>query len=176
MASNLNTINFNLEGEKENTYDAIVIGSGISGGWAAKELCEKGLKTLVLERGRNVEHNKDYPTANKHPWEFTHRGDLTEEFVKENPLISKSAGSRKTHSIFLLKIKIIHTFRKNHSTGFVAIRWVASRSRGVGLVSAGVNMSLQHRHDLVMASIGRSVTKMCAVVFTCRRFHWCMWK
>ena len=47
-----------------NTYDAIVIGSGISGGWAAKELCEKGLKTLVLERGRNVEHIKDYPTAN----------------------------------------------------------------------------------------------------------------
>ena len=45
------------------TFDAIVIGSGISGGWAAKELCEKGLKTLVLERGRNVEHLKDYPTA-----------------------------------------------------------------------------------------------------------------
>jgi choline dehydrogenase-like flavoprotein len=51
------------------TFDAIVIGSGISGGWAAKELCEKGLKTLVLERGRNVEHIKDYPTALKHPWE-----------------------------------------------------------------------------------------------------------
>jgi len=44
---------------KQNTYDAIVVGSGISGGWAAKELCEKGLKTLVLERGRNVEHIKD---------------------------------------------------------------------------------------------------------------------
>lgn len=53
-----------------NTFDAIVIGSGISGGWAAKELCEKGLKTLLLERGRNVEHIKDYPTANLNPWEL----------------------------------------------------------------------------------------------------------
>ena len=77
---------------QENTYDAIVIGSGISGGWAAKELCEKGLKTLVLERGRNVVHNKDYPTATKNPWELPHRGQLTTEFLKENPLISKSAG------------------------------------------------------------------------------------
>lgn len=51
-------------------FDAIVIGSGISGGWAAKELCEKGLKTLVLERGRNVEHIEDYPTATLHPWEL----------------------------------------------------------------------------------------------------------
>ncbi|HEY4206473.1 MAG TPA: NAD(P)-binding protein, partial [Puia sp.] len=52
-----------------NTYDAIVIGSGISGGWAAKELCENGLKTLLLERGRNVQHLKDYPTALKNPWD-----------------------------------------------------------------------------------------------------------
>ena len=59
---------------KNNNFDAIVIGSGISGGWAAKELCEKGLKTLVLERGRNVVHLKDYPTATKKPWEFEHRG------------------------------------------------------------------------------------------------------
>ena len=52
------------------TYDAIVVGSGISGGWAAKELCEAGLKTLVLERGRDVQHIKDYPTANLAPWEL----------------------------------------------------------------------------------------------------------
>ena len=49
------------------TFDAIVVGSGIAGGWAAKELCDKGLKTLVPERGRNVEHIKDYPTANLAP-------------------------------------------------------------------------------------------------------------
>ncbi|MEZ4777414.1 MAG: GMC family oxidoreductase [Bacteroidia bacterium] len=67
------TLNINVKAKKDHTYDAIVIGSGISGGWAAKELCEKGLKTLVLERGRNVEHIKDYPTANKEVWEFPYR-------------------------------------------------------------------------------------------------------
>ena len=65
--------------DKKRTYDAIVIGSGASGGWAAKELCDKGLKTLVLERGRNVEHVKDYPTASKAPWEFDHRGTVSIE-------------------------------------------------------------------------------------------------
>lgn len=74
------------------TYDAIVIGSGISGGWAAKELCEQGLKTLVLERGRPVEHIKDYPTANLAPWEFRYRGQMSREFKKENPLITKASG------------------------------------------------------------------------------------
>ena len=64
---------------KNRTYDAIVIGSGASGGWAAKELCDKGIKTLILERGRNVEHIKDYPTASKAPWEFEHRGTVSIE-------------------------------------------------------------------------------------------------
>lgn len=59
---------------KERTFEAIVIGSGASGGWAAKELCDKGLRTLVLERGRKVEHIKDYPTASKAPWELENRG------------------------------------------------------------------------------------------------------
>lgn len=71
------------------TYDAIVVGSGISGGWAAKELCEKGLKTIVLERGRQVEHVKDYPTALKQPWEFENRLELTEEDKKINPVQSQ---------------------------------------------------------------------------------------
>ncbi|MGL6269023.1 MAG: NAD(P)-binding protein, partial [Chitinophagaceae bacterium] len=62
-----------------NDYDAIVVGSGITGGWAAKELCEKGLKTLLIERGRPVDHVKDYTTANKDPWEFPHGGSLTPE-------------------------------------------------------------------------------------------------
>ena len=62
----------------DNTYDAIVIGSGISGGWAAKELTEKGLKVLMLERGRNIEHVKDYPSANKEAWDFPHRGHATQ--------------------------------------------------------------------------------------------------
>jgi choline dehydrogenase-like flavoprotein len=59
-------------------FDAIVVGSGISGGWAAKELCEKGLKTLLIERGRPIEHVRDYPTATLEPWELPHRGRLTE--------------------------------------------------------------------------------------------------
>jgi choline dehydrogenase-like flavoprotein len=73
----------------ENTYDAIVVGSGISGGWAAKELTEKGLKTIVLERGRNVEHIKDYVNTNKHPWEFPHRGGRTQEMVDNYPVLKR---------------------------------------------------------------------------------------
>ena len=56
-------VNINNRAEQQNTYDAIVVGSGISGGWAAKELCEKGLKVLMLERGRDFEHVKDYNSA-----------------------------------------------------------------------------------------------------------------
>ncbi len=85
------------------SFDAIVIGSGISGGWAAKELCENGLKTLVLERGRNVEHLKDYPTAMMHPWEFEHRGAMTKKFVEENPLITKAAGFGEDTAHFFVK-------------------------------------------------------------------------
>ena len=84
-------------------YDAIVIGSGISGGWAAKELCEKGLKTLLIERGRKVEHIKDYPTATKAPWELPHRGNITEEFRKKNPLITRSAGFGEDNAHFFIE-------------------------------------------------------------------------
>jgi choline dehydrogenase-like flavoprotein len=98
-------INMNTRGKDEHSYDAIVIGSGISGGWAAKELCEKGLKTLVLERGRNVEHIKDYPTMNKAPWEFEHRGSMTKKFMDENPLITKAAGFAEDTAHFFVKDK-----------------------------------------------------------------------
>jgi choline dehydrogenase-like flavoprotein len=73
----------------ENTFNAIVIGSGISGGWAAKELTEKGLKVLMLERGRNIEHIKDYVNANKAPWEFAHRGGKTQQMIKDYPVLSR---------------------------------------------------------------------------------------
>ena len=63
------------------SFDAIVIGSGISGGWAAKELCDRGLKTLVLERGRSVEHIRDYPTMNLNPWELPHRGAMSRQMA-----------------------------------------------------------------------------------------------
>lgn len=73
-------------------YDAIVIGSGISGGWAAKELCERGLKTLVLERGREVQHVRDYPTMSMPLWDFPLRGTTSRAWNDANPLISKTAG------------------------------------------------------------------------------------
>ncbi len=73
----------------DNTYDAIVIGSGIAGGWAAKELTEKGLKTIILERGRNVKHREDYPSENKHPWEFPHRGRRTREMLTNYPVLRR---------------------------------------------------------------------------------------
>jgi choline dehydrogenase-like flavoprotein len=75
-------MNLNTEAEKKNTYDAIVVGTGISGGWAAKELTEKGLKTLVLERGRMVKH-PEYPTATKDPWDFPYAGKATQEDLKQ---------------------------------------------------------------------------------------------
>jgi choline dehydrogenase-like flavoprotein len=80
-----------------NTYDAIVIGSGISGGWAAKELTEKGLKTIMLERGRNIEHIKDYVNANKAPWEFTHRGGRTVQMEKEYPVLKRDYPLNETN-------------------------------------------------------------------------------
>jgi choline dehydrogenase-like flavoprotein len=73
----------------DNIYDAIVIGSGISGGWAAKELTEKGLKTIMLERGRNIEHIKDYVSATKNPWEFPHRGGRTQEMIDNYPVLKR---------------------------------------------------------------------------------------
>lgn len=88
---------------KNNVFDAIVIGSGISGGWAAKELCEKGLKTLVLERGLNVVHLKDYPTAAMVPWEFKYRGRMSREFYEKNPLITKAAGFGDDTDHFFIK-------------------------------------------------------------------------
>jgi len=73
----------------QNTFDAIVIGSGISGGWAAKELTEKGLKVLMLERGRDYQHIKDYANANKDPWHFAHAGHTTIEQKKKYPVIHR---------------------------------------------------------------------------------------
>jgi choline dehydrogenase-like flavoprotein len=75
--------NLSIDSVKKRTFDAIVIGSGASGGWAAKELCDHGLKTLVLERGRDVKHIKDYPTASKAPWQLEYRGSVELERRKD---------------------------------------------------------------------------------------------
>lgn len=82
-------MNLNINAQDQQTYDAIVVGTGISGGWAAKELTEKGLKVLVLERGRDVKHVIDYPTMTKNPWELPNRGALTKEEVKIFPIQSR---------------------------------------------------------------------------------------
>jgi choline dehydrogenase-like flavoprotein len=81
----------------DNVYDAIVIGSGISGGWAAKELCEKGLKTIMLERGRNIEHVKGYVNANKEAWDYPHRGRRTQEMIKEYPVLKRDYPLNETN-------------------------------------------------------------------------------
>ncbi len=88
---------------KTRNFDVIVIGSGISGGWAAKEFCEKGLKTLVLERGRDVKHNKDYPTTNMHPWEFEHRNEIPADIQAANPVVSRCYAFREDAMHFFVR-------------------------------------------------------------------------
>lgn len=95
--------NLNIKAKAQQTFDAIVIGSGMSGGWAAKELTEKGLKTLVLERGRDVKHPTDYPTTNMKPWEFEHRGQMPLEIQKANPIVSKCYAFREDAAHFFVK-------------------------------------------------------------------------
>lgn len=90
---------------EKNTFDAIVIGSGISGGWAAKELCEQGLKTLVLERGRDVKHVADYPTALKNPWDLPNRGHLSRQMKTENPIADRCYAFDEATQHFFVKDK-----------------------------------------------------------------------
>jgi choline dehydrogenase-like flavoprotein len=91
----------NTKAKQQNTYDAIIVGSGISGGWAAKELCEKGLKVLLLDRGRNVVHG-DYPTATKQTWEFPHRLSLTKEDKTQNFVQSRHYSFREDNKHFYI--------------------------------------------------------------------------
>ena len=91
------------EAKKKNTFDAIVIGSGISGGWAAKELCDGGLKTLVLERGRPIRHAEDYTTAMKHPWEFPHRLQIPLPDQEKNPVVNRCYAYDEATEQFFVK-------------------------------------------------------------------------
>src|SRR5690606_22355087 len=97
--------NINTNSHSQNTFDAIVVGSGISGGWAAKELCDHGLKTQVLERGKDVQHIKDYPTATQHPWDFPHRGQMPLAVRKENPVVSRCYAFGEASEHFFVKDK-----------------------------------------------------------------------
>jgi len=95
--------NLNIDSVKERTFDAIVIGSGMSGGWAAKELTDKGLKTLILERGRDVKHLKDYPTTNMYPWEFPHHGVLPNDVQEANPIVNRCYAFGEDSAHFFVK-------------------------------------------------------------------------
>ena len=88
--------------KQQNTYDAVIVGSGISGGWAAKELCEKGLKVLLLERGRNVVHG-EYPTAAKNVWDFPHRLSLTPEEREKNFVQSRHYSFKEDNKHYYIK-------------------------------------------------------------------------
>ena len=85
------------------SFDAIVVGSGISGGWAAKELTDKGLRTLLLDRGRNVQHVTDYPTAMMNPWEFEHRGEVSLETKQAYSVASRNYAFNEGSSLFYAK-------------------------------------------------------------------------
>jgi choline dehydrogenase-like flavoprotein len=89
----------------DNQFDAIVIGSGISGGWAAKELTEKGLKVIMLERGRNIEHIKDYVNAAKESWEFPHRGGRTQQMINDYPVLKRDYPLNETVLDYWVKDK-----------------------------------------------------------------------
>ena len=95
------SLHLNTKAKKQNTYDVIIVGSGISGGWAAKELCEKGLKVLMLERGSNVIH-PNYPTSTKDPWEFKHKFRLTNEDKETHPVQSRHWSFREDNKHFYI--------------------------------------------------------------------------
>lgn len=105
MPGDSTDIHINNKARDQHSYDAIVIGSGISGGWAAKEFCDHGLKTLILERGKDVSHIKDYPTATKNPWDFPHRNDPDLAVKKDNPIVSKCYAFDEAAQHFFVKDK-----------------------------------------------------------------------
>ena len=118
------------KGAQQHTFDAIVIGSGMSGGWAAKELAERGLKTIVFERGRDVKHG-DYPTAFKEIWEFEGRGRPTKETLERKPKQSRTGITTVPASAHWFVDDIDHPYNeakpfdwmRGHHTGGRSLLW-----------------------------------------------------
>jgi choline dehydrogenase-like flavoprotein len=114
----------------DNVFDAIVIGSGISGGWAAKELTEKGLKVIMLERGEHIEHIKDYKNANKEAWDYPHHGRRTQQMIKDYPVLKRDYPLSETNLDYWVKdsecpyteVKRFDWFRGYH-TGGRSLMW-----------------------------------------------------
>ena len=120
--------NLNLKAKEAQTFDAIVVGSGISGGWAAKELCEKGLKTLVLERGRNVKHIEDYKTANLDPWDMEFKGSLTREELKSKPKQSRSGSPSRKETTHYFVNDLEHPYNEDMPFDWIRGYHVGGRS------------------------------------------------
>ncbi|WP_299530348.1 GMC oxidoreductase [Ulvibacterium sp.] len=117
MSANPNTI-----------YDAIVVGTGISGGWAAKELCENGLKTLVLERGRMVKHIEDYPTMNDDPWDYEFRGNLTREEKQIFSLLPRGSVNRQREAKHFFVNAYDHPYEETKNFDWIRGYQVGGRS------------------------------------------------
>ena len=111
--------------QQSERFDAIVVGSGISGGWAAKELTERGLRVLMLERGKNVEHRKDYPNARKAPWEYPHRGGRTREMVEllSGPAARLSAEREKSRLVGIGERLALHRGQALRLVSRLSGRW-----------------------------------------------------
>ncbi len=121
----MKSINVITESE---SFDAIVVGSGISGGWAAKELCEKGLKTLVLERGRKVEHVKDYPTMHMDPWDFDNAGNPTRaDIARQEKQHRTGYTTDKAHSHFFVD-DVDHPYNEDKRFDWIRGYHVGGRS------------------------------------------------
>ncbi|WP_298485072.1 GMC family oxidoreductase [uncultured Maribacter sp.] len=114
--------------EEQDFYDAIVVGTGISGGWAAKELCENGLKTLVLERGRMVTHIKDYETAHKDPWDFPNGGEPTQEELAKQPKQSRTGYTTKSASSMWFVNDLEHPYNETKRFDWMRGYHVGGRS------------------------------------------------
>ncbi|UII77438.1 GMC family oxidoreductase [Flagellimonas sp. HMM57] len=114
--------------EEQESYDAIVVGTGISGGWAAKELCENGLKTLVLERGRMVNHITDYPTANLDPWDFPNNGELSPEKIARQEKQNRTGYTVKAAHHFWFVDDIDHPYNETKRFDWMRGYHVGGRS------------------------------------------------
>ena len=112
----------------ETNYDAIVVGTGISGGWAAKELCEKGLKTLVLERGRMVKHIEDYPTMNDDPWDYKTGDVITQETLKTQKKQSRTGYTTTESSKHFFVDDIEHPYNETNRFDWMRGYHVGGRS------------------------------------------------
>src|SRR5882757_850635 len=143
----------------DNSYDAIVIGSGISGGWAAKELTEKGLKVLLLERGRNIEHIKDYVNATKGAWEFSHRGTKTRKMMNDYPVLNRDYPLNETNLDYWVdekespytEIKRFDWFRGYHVGGRSLMwgrqswRWADQDFEAIAKEGIGIDWPLRYK-------------------------------